>query len=140
MPSHRIVFGLAVVLLTGCQSDRTKPYPVRGTVVLTNGQPATDLAGGLVTFTSSDMKTSSIGEIGPDGTFVLSTEKKGNGAIPGTYEVAVSPPIQEERSERLRKQPQQVPHYVCVQRSIIVEPKTNEVKLTVRQATRGERE
>ena len=140
MHPHRIVLALAVVLLTGCQSDRTKPYPVRGTVMLENGQPTADLAGGLVTFTSSEMKTSSIGEIDPDGTFALSTRKKGDGAIPGTYEVAVSPPIQEERSERNRKKAQQVPQYVCVQPSVTVEPKTNEIKLTVRKVTRGKSE
>ena len=140
MGRYCIVLGLTVVLLTGCRSEGTRPYPVRGTVVLENGQPATDLAGGLITFTSSATKTSSSGEIGPDGTFELSTQRQGDGALPGTYEVAVSPPTREERSERKTKKAHPLPHYTCVPPRVTVEPKTNEVRLTVRPTARGKRE
>jgi hypothetical protein len=136
MRSCYLALGLTVVLLAGCQADKTKPYPVHGKVVLENGQPATELAGGMVTFNSKEMKTSSIGEIGADGTFELTTLQQGDGVIPGTYEVAVSPPTtDEENTDRKRKKIQSVPQYVCLQSSITVEPKRSKVQLTVREAT-----
>jgi hypothetical protein len=113
---------------------------VHGQVVLENGQPATELAGGMVTFSSSELKTSSIGEIGPDGTFELTTLKKGDGAIPGTYEVAVSSPMLDEgNTDRRRAKVPSVPHYVCARTSVTVEPRKNEIKLAVRKATPGKR-
>jgi hypothetical protein len=131
---------LTVVLLAGCQADKTKPYPVHGKVVLENGEPATELVGGTVTFNSSEMRTSSIGEISAGGTFELTTLKKGDGAIPGTYEVAVSLPMMDEEStDRKRKKMPSVPHYVCVQTNITVEPRKNDVQLTVRKVTSPER-
>jgi hypothetical protein len=140
MGRHSVVLGLALALVTGCQSNGTGPYPVRGTLLLENGQPATELAGGLVTFSSAEMKKSSIGTIRPDGTFELSTVSQGDGAIPGTYEVSVSGPTNEERSELKTKKAPQTPHYVCVPANVTVEPKTNDVKLTLRDATRRPRE
>jgi hypothetical protein len=140
MTRYCSALGLAVLLLAGCSSDPTRPYPVHGKVVLENGQPAADLAGGLVTFSSSEMQTSSTGEIGPDGTFELSTRKKGDGALPGTYEVSVSPSEPEERGERRTTRAHRPPQYVCDQPRVTVQPKTNEVKLAVRKVMPGQRE
>jgi hypothetical protein len=134
------LLGLAVVLLTGCQSDRTKAYPVRGTVVLENGQLAADLVGGMVTFSSAELKASASGDIRKDGTFTLSTLKEGDGAVPGTYEVLLSPPDVEDRNEHRRAKEPAGPSYVCAQPRVTVEAKTNEVKLTVRKAPPGARE
>jgi hypothetical protein len=138
MTRSLIVFGLAAALLSGCQSDRTKAYPVRGTVVLEDGQPATDLAGGLVTFSSAELRTSANGEIRKDGTFELSTLRQGDGAVPGTYEVSVSAPEADERNEHHAKRTAAGLPYVCSQPKITVEAKTNDVKLTVRRATAQE--
>jgi len=133
MHSYAKALSVILVFLAGCQSDRTKAYPVSGVVVLENGQPATDLAGGMVTFSSSELKTSSIVEIGIDGTFQLTTLRQGDGAVPGTYEVAVESPTP-ETGDRKVKQVQTVPRYVCVQSQVTVEPKRNEIRLTVRKA------
>jgi hypothetical protein len=56
-------------------------------------QPATDLAGGAVVFTSTDLKESSKGIIGRDGKFRLETLDARTGAKLRKYKVAVIPPV-----------------------------------------------
>jgi hypothetical protein len=75
------------------------PYPVQGTVYL-DGQPATELAGGTVTFNSAELQKSASGEIQADGTYRLGTVRKGDGAVPGKYQVTVSPPEARAKGER----------------------------------------
>jgi hypothetical protein len=66
-----------------------------------DGQPAKELAGFTVTFTSQALGKSAIGTIQPDGTFRLMSTKKDDGAFPGVYKVIVSQPHPEpERPER----------------------------------------
>ena len=84
---------LAVVslALAGCGGGHSKPelsatLPVRGTVTY-KGQPMT---GGTVKFVPEDTGREAQAAIGPDGAFVLSTFKEGDGAIAGLHLVAVT--------------------------------------------------
>jgi hypothetical protein len=92
-PRRGLLLGLAAVIAfvaAGCAGPNDA-YPVKGTVLL-DGQPATELAGGTVTFDSAELHKSASGEIQADGTYQLSSLTKNDGAIPGTYQVTVSPP------------------------------------------------
>ena len=70
-------------LASGCQEPNAY-VPVRGTVTL-DGKP---LGSGTVQFQPSVGQVAS-GELGPDGTFTLSTPSGGNGVLAGTYRVTV---------------------------------------------------
>jgi hypothetical protein len=60
--------------------------PVKGKITY-NGQPLTQ---GSIKFEPEDSGREAHGSIQPDGTFVLTTFKEGDGAIPGVHRVAVS--------------------------------------------------
>ncbi len=88
--------GAAVLAALGCGGANT-PYPVKGTVSL-DGQPATELSGGTVTFNSSELHQSASAAIRADGTYELK-------AVPGKYQVTVSPPEAAPAGERGRQKP-----------------------------------
>lgn len=71
----------ALIFLGGCG----KNIPVRGKVTFSDGTPLTI---GSVCFQSAT--SLSQGTIQPDGTFILGTEKGGNGVPPDTYKVFIS--------------------------------------------------
>jgi hypothetical protein len=100
-PSLRgFLLGLAAATAfaaAGCNANGC--YPVRGTVFL-DGQPATELAGGTVTFDSAELHRSASGSIREDGSYRLSSFGKDDGAAPGTYQVTVSPPETPPAGER----------------------------------------
>jgi hypothetical protein len=99
IPSGGLLF-LAMALATaGCTGGGNTAYPVKGTVFL-DGQPAKELAGGTVTFNSTQLHKSASGEILADGTYRLGSLRKDDGAVPGTYQVTVSPPETPVASER----------------------------------------
>jgi hypothetical protein len=103
-PRRGLLLGLAAVIAfvaAGCAGPNDA-YPVKGTVLL-DGQPATELAGGTVTFDSAELHKSASGEIQADGTYQLSSLTKNDGAIPGTYQVTVSPPETAATGERGKK-------------------------------------
>lgn len=81
---------LALGLLTqGCGGSASLgTVKIKG-VVKHNGKA---LSSGTVTFNPTDVKNgrAAQGAIQPDGTFVLSTSKDGDGALPGTYNVTVT--------------------------------------------------
>jgi hypothetical protein len=81
---------LLAVFLAGCGGNG--PYPVSGRVEFDDGQPATDMAGCTLTFTSAQLGKSAVGDVLPDGTFRLTTLKPGDGAFPGKYKVTVQQP------------------------------------------------
>jgi hypothetical protein len=128
--------GLAVLLavLAGC-SSATGLYPVAGKVLGEDGQPAAGLTGGLVVFSSGELRASATGEIGADGSFRLTTERRHDGAKPGRYEVTVTPPSSggAGEGERPGGKPKPSFTYRCLPPSATVEPKRNEFSLTVRQ-------
>src|SRR5205085_1060070 len=84
-----------VATVTGC-ADPRRPYPVKGTILFEDGQPARELANYLVTFESSELHASSVGVVAEDGTFQLKTLKENDGAIPGSYRVTLTPPLTPE--------------------------------------------
>lgn len=117
-------FQLSVAILilfsaTGCGK---KYYPVRGEVVFKDGKP---LSGGWVFFqaVNADVKTSSKGEIQPDGKFQLTTETKGDGAPEGQYRVAVKPPLPAKREGKNLPPPLIDPRYES--------PETSRLEFTV---------
>lgn len=90
------VLGAAVLVagLTGCGGSGDRA-PVTGKVTL-DGQPVT---GGTITFVpavpSTEKKSAkpATGEVQPDGTFVLGTEGKDDGAAIAQHQVTYSPPV-----------------------------------------------
>jgi hypothetical protein len=83
------------VLAAGCGGKGTKTYPVRGKVVVKNGQLG-KLVGGYVRLESvPDPKYKALGEIEEDGQFVLASfvdDKKSVEGVPeGEYQVRVEP-------------------------------------------------
>jgi hypothetical protein len=69
--------------LAGCGGG-SGTVPVRGTVTF-KGKP---VPSGTITFIP-DAGPHATGEIGPDGTYTLTTYKAGDGAVPGSYKVVV---------------------------------------------------
>lgn len=91
-PRAAAAFGLAAALLAsapGCGDDPSRPpagatVPVKG-VVTYKGKPLTR---GTLRF-EPDAGREAQGEIGPDGSFALSTFTERDGAVPGVHRVAV---------------------------------------------------
>jgi hypothetical protein len=86
----RILIALALLaaLLTGCGGG--KYQPIHGKIVWKdNKQPATELAGSLVSFESREAESRSSGQIQSDGTFQLSTEGTNDGAPVGDHKVVI---------------------------------------------------
>jgi hypothetical protein len=98
------IAGLALLLAaaTGCGARTT--YPVRGKVVFKDGTP---LTGGLVVFRPVDEKlqVSARGDIQHDGSFILSTYHEGDGAVPGKYQAAITPPPRRKIREKPVEKP-----------------------------------
>jgi hypothetical protein len=104
-----LLAGVCLLALAGCSGQ----YSVRGKLVYDEEgkPPVTELAGHTVTFSSENLGISARGEIQPDGTFTLGTDKPGNGVPPGVYKVTIeqnhprpgrpdrSPPVVEDYYE-----------------------------------------
>jgi hypothetical protein len=125
----------ATLVAAGCSGDANQPYPVQGTVFL-DGQPATELAGGTVFFNSSELHKSASGEIKSDGTYRLSSLKKDDGAIPGKYEVSISPPETSGAGERAGKRPGAKPAAFKgpEQQEVTVEAKSNDIPIQLKRS------
>ena len=131
---------LAALALAGCRG-RGGPYPVRGTVVWEDGQPATELRGYTVTFESEALHKSATGDIGADATFQLTTVQPGDGAVPGRYKVTLTPPpapAAGERGQKARRfKPVLDPRYQSLERTNLaatVEAESNVIQLKVKRA------
>jgi hypothetical protein len=94
---HRRAFlgGIGAVFLAGCGRTKfnttppPKVYPVKGKVLLANGEP---VLGGIIKFhPKTTLGAEASGEIGPDGSFELTTIVKNDGALPGSYTVSIDP-------------------------------------------------
>jgi hypothetical protein len=122
----------AMLVVAGC-SGANKAYPVKGMVSL-DGQPATELAGGTVTFNSTQLHQSASSSIRPDGTYELS-------AAPGKYQVSVSPPETPPVSERGR--PANAPKVVQFESpknlEVTVERRANDIPITLHRKQGGRR-
>jgi hypothetical protein len=82
-----VLAAAALIAATGCTSGGN--YPVSGKVVDRQGQPIAGLEGSQIVFTLVDGMTSSVGEIKADGSFDVFTERPGDGAPPGQYQVHI---------------------------------------------------
>jgi hypothetical protein len=82
----RILALSAVVLvaLAGC-GNYPKTAVVRGTVTY-KGKPVPN---GTITFIPTDDRPSATGDIGPDGSYRLTTYRPGDGAVLGTHKVVI---------------------------------------------------
>jgi hypothetical protein len=92
--STRIVLlaglSLAVATLAGCGSDGPTMVPIRGEVLF-KGAPLRDVPQGLVHYVPKTAQgRQASGRIQPDGSFVLTTFKGGDGVMPGEYDIVVS--------------------------------------------------
>jgi hypothetical protein len=82
---------LVAVILAGCGESGAAKAPVKGKVVA-NGQPVT---GGRLTFAPADaanVAVSVVGQIQSDGTFVMSTDREGDGVAIGKHQLTYSAP------------------------------------------------
>lgn len=79
-----------LLLVAGCGGSAT--VPVAGKVVFQDGSPATELAGYLVNLDSQELQLSANGVVQPDGSFAVGTHDVDDGALPGRYKVALTPP------------------------------------------------
>ena len=87
-----LLLALIVAALFGCgRGDRLSTYPATGRVSYPDGRP---LEGGTIIFESVEHAVSARGAIDIDGGFELGTYESGDGAVAGSYRVAISPPSQ----------------------------------------------
>jgi hypothetical protein len=134
-----VSLALTALVAAGCAGPND-PYPVKGTVFL-DGQPATELAGGTVTFDSTELHKSASGEIQADGTYCLGSLKKDDGAVPGTYLVTVSPPERPPEGERGKNRPHAQPGSFIQPKDleVTVEQKSNDVPIQLQRTATGGR-
>ena len=122
----RIVLLVMLSFSWGCgarpATDLPKTYPVTGNVFDVSNRPMT---GGFVEFQSkTDQNVMAIGNIQPDGSFVVSTYIDGTevtGAVPGEHAVTVHPP----QLEHGGAEP------IHIRQTYIVEAKANEITLNL---------
>lgn len=104
------ILGWALVIfpmLGGCESqDVPKTYPIKGKVVLENGQPLAALAGMPIEFESvADPLIHAYGEINADGTFTVSTQTLGvaqDGIVEGQHRIRILVVV-EQNDDRPKK-------------------------------------
>ena len=127
--------GFLAIVTAGCGNVTA---PVRGKVVFADNQAAvTGLGGFVITMESAEQKLSATGIIQSDGTFLVSTFEEGDGAMPGTYRVVITPPIASLTSEGPRPKPIIDPRYGQLKTSpleVTVEPGKNEFLVEVERA------
>jgi hypothetical protein len=97
-----VVLAAAVLPLVGCGSNQMKTAVVRGTVTY-NGKPVPN---GTVLFVPDSGPTAT-GEIGSDGSYRLTTYRKGDGAVLGKHKVMVV--AVEDMTNRLPEQRNPLP-------------------------------
>src|SRR5262245_61605810 len=89
-----IAGAIGAMLSVGCGAsfNSTPPpvaYPVRGRVLLANGEP---LRAGVVTFQpKTPPGAEASAELEKDGSFQFTTMARNDGAVPGSYAVSISP-------------------------------------------------
>jgi len=135
-----LVGSVLLVPVLGCRgrgSDELQP--VRGTVIWADGQPAADLAGGVVALQNIDEgspQKSIHGEIQGDGSFVLRTAGLGEGVLPGDYRAAVMP-LRQVTPGAGKRPTIMAPRFENFGRSglqVTVEPETDEITIKVERA------
>jgi len=128
------------VMLTclGCSSGM---YSVEGKIVYADGKPASELVGGTVMVDNPEARVSALGQIDKEGAFRLTTTNPNDGALPGTYRVAISErdpdgPPEDDRPQKKRRA-LVLPKYRNPETSgltMVVEKINNNVTLTIERA------
>jgi hypothetical protein len=121
---------LLAALAAGCGSGR---YPVAGRVTYEDGTPVE--AGTVIGEATVNGKAVGVqGNIQSDGCFRWGTERAGDGAVPGSYRVAVMPVALGDSELAAGKQPAVDARYAKYQTSGVtfeVKPGKNELNITV---------
>jgi hypothetical protein len=93
-------------------------------MIYLDDQPATELAGATVTFSSPQLHKSASAEIQPNGTYRLES-------VPGKYQVSVSPPESAGLSERGSRPPVAKPIVFETPKNleVTIETKTNDIPI-----------
>jgi hypothetical protein len=91
--ANRCLVPLTIVLLLSLSGCGKSYYAVHGKVTYPDGKPVSK---GIVVFESmeSDAPISARGDIQPDGTYKLSTERPGDGVPAGKYRVLITPRVE----------------------------------------------
>lgn len=141
--------GVALLLLfasglLGCSNGEEPCYPVRGQVVYEDGQPAVELVNGSIALIPDREGGTPIasGTIGDDGRFVLSTRREKDGAVAGPHRVAIElPDLDSMDGDARHRQPPRVrlDRDALDNLRVTVEPKSNELTITVKRATKGKK-
>jgi hypothetical protein len=138
MPTTRRVTALlaAAALVSACGGSGPTMYPVRGKVVLADGDVTVLADNHVEAALESNTSVRASGRIRPDGTFDLQTLREGtvrNGAEPGTYLVRISLEEEGTRDEQKRRQSAVHPRFLDPKKSglTIQVPIKGEVILTV---------
>jgi len=79
-----LAWPVALLLLAGCGSGRPETVPVSGKITY-DGKPVTE---GKIVFHPEQGRSAS-GQIGPDGSYTLTTFDKGDGAVLGKHRVTI---------------------------------------------------
>lgn len=84
------MFAVALCLVVGAGGCGDRLHPVQGTVTLEDGKPLTK---GMIVLERAEggNPITARGQVQPDGSFQLGTEKPGDGAPAGKYRVLVNP-------------------------------------------------
>jgi hypothetical protein len=98
---------VAVATLAGFGGCGDPLYPVKGTLVWEDGQPAKELAGAMLYFESADLSTVSRSAVEADGQFQLTTEtpqaEGPDGVPPGEHRVYVVDGLPSKVHPRFRR-------------------------------------
>jgi len=87
-----MVGGTLLVSAGGCGSNGPEMVPIRGEVIF-NGEPLRDVTQGIVRYSPKQSGTAAreaTARIQPDGSFEMTTFKKGDGVVAGEYNITVS--------------------------------------------------
>lgn len=80
------LLALGLLMLAGCSDGIPQRYPINGTVKFADGSPVKT---GTIELGGNGSRWTASGEIQRDGSFVLTTVKKGDGAVPGEYRAVI---------------------------------------------------
>jgi hypothetical protein len=80
------LIGCGCLLASGCGDGFPQRYPVSGTIRFADGSPVKT---GTIELGGNGSRWTASGEIQRDGSFVLTTVKPGDGAVPGEYKIVI---------------------------------------------------
>ena len=137
--SRCLAIGTLIVVLTvaiggGCGGGRTGA--VEGRVKFKDGSDVSVLGGYEIALEHQSSKTSATGQIEADGTFTVTTFAAGDGALPGTHRVAITPPTapDPDKPPQKSKLPEKYGDFAASGLVMEVKPGRNRVELELERA------